>query len=400
MPRLKLFLPFCRLQPVSRLAAGLGLLTLVALVALLAACSRPAPAPEPVRAVRTLTVTADSTGMTREFAADVRARTESRLGFRVGGKMLSRNVEAGDRVKAGQVLARLDSTDLRLGQDAASAALRASEANHALAVAEVRRYSELKAQGFISGVELERREASLVAAKSQLDQARAQASVQANQAGYASLVASAAGVVTAVDAEPGAVLASGASVLRLAHDGPRDAVFNVPEGNVAAFRALQGLPGVLKVRLWGADALLPATVREVAAAADPSTRTFQVKADLGQAAVQLGQTLTVLVEGPRTEGVTKLPLSALFQEQGRSAVWLVDSASMTVRLQPVTVAGADANSAVIASGLAPGQTVVTAGVHVLSPGQKVKLYEAAPVLTPVQVLAPAPAPVPAPAASR
>jgi len=377
---------FDRLLAARRLAAALGL---VGLLALTAACSRPAPAPEPVRAVRTLMVAAESTGLTRQFAADVRARTESRLGFRVGGKMLSRSVEPGDRVKVGQVLAQLDPTDLRLGQVAARAALRAAEANHALATAELRRNSELKAQGFISGVELERRETSLAAAQSQLDQARAQASVQGNQAGYAALVATAAGVVTAVDAEPGAVLAAGAPVMRLAHDGPRDAVFNVPEDAVLAFRAMQGRAGMLAVRTWGSEALLPATVREVAAAADPSTRTFLVRAGLGTAAVQLGQTLTVLVDGPRTEGVAKLPLSALFQEQGRSAVWLVDRASMTVKLQPVAVAGADANSVVIASGLAPGQTVVTAGVHVLSPGQKVKLYEAAPAIE-----------APAPASSR
>jgi membrane fusion protein, multidrug efflux system len=357
----------------SRQRVGVGLL---AGVVLLAGCSRPAPAPEPVRAVRTLTVTAESAGTTREFAADVRARTESRLGFRIGGKMLSRSADTGDRVKAGQVLARLDPSDLRLGQDAARAALRAAEAGHALAAAELRRFSELKAQGFISGVELERRETSLAAAQSQLDQARAQASVQGNQAAYATLVAPAAGVVTAVEAEPGVVLATGTPVLRLAHDGPRDAVFSVPEDSATAFRALQGRVAALKVRTWGSTALLPATVREVAAAADPATRTFLVKADLGAADVQLGQTLTVLVEGARAEGVAKLPLSALFQEQGRSAVWLVDPGSMTVRLQPVAVAGADANSVVIASGLAPGQQVVTAGVHVLSPGQKVKLYVA------------------------
>ncbi len=352
------------------------LLVLLVIVAGLSACSRPAPPPEPVRAVRTLTVSAQSAGSTQEFAADVRARTESRLGFRVGGKMTSRSADLGDRVKAGQVLARLDPADLKLGQDAARAALRSAEASHALAAAELRRFKELKDQGFISGAELERRETSLLAAASQLDQARAQVGVQGNQAGYAVLLAPAAGIVTAVEAEPGAVLATGAPVLRLAHDGPRDAVFSVPEDAVAAFRALEGRAGTLQVRPWGSTALLPATVREVAAAADPTTRTFAVKADLGNTPVQLGQTLTVLVPGPRAEGVAKIPLSALFQSQGRSAVWLVDEASMTVRVQPVAVAGADANSVVIAGGLSPGQQVVTAGVHVLSPGQKVKLYAA------------------------
>lgn len=372
------------------------LVVLLTTAASLTACSRPAPAPEPVRAVRTLVVSTQSAGFTQEFAADVRARTESRLGFRVGGKMTSRNADLGDRVKVGQLLAQLDPADLKLGQDAARAVLSAAEANHALAAAELRRFKELKDQGFISGVELERRETNLLAARSQLDQARAQASAQSNQAGYAALVATVAGVVTAVEAEPGAVLAAGTPVLRLAQDGPRDAVFAVPEDAVGTFRSLQGRAGALQVRPWGTTTLLPATVREVAAAADPTTRTFVVKAALGDVAVQLGQTLTVLVPGPRTEGLARLPLSALFQEKGRSAVWLVDPATMTVRLQPVAVSGADGNSVVIAGGLSPGQTVVTAGVHVLKPGQKVKLF-AAPVPA---AAASTPAPASSPAASR
>lgn len=361
-----------RLVPPAWLAFSPALLSAVMLMS---ACSRPAPAPEPVRSVRTITVAAESAGITHEFAAEVRARTESRLGFRVGGKLASRSAELGDRVKAGQVLAQLDATDLKLGQDAARAALRAAESSHTLAAAELRRYTELQRQGFISGVELERRQTTLESAKSQLDQARAQASVQGNQATYAALVATAAGVITSVDAEPGTVLAAGTPVLRLAHDGARDAVFSVPEDKVAAYRALEGQKGAVQVRPWGAQGTLPATVREVAAAADPSTRTFLVKADLGNAAVQLGQTLTVLVPGPQAKGIAKLPLSALFQQQGNTSVWLVDTSSMTVQLQPVAVAGADGNSVVIAGGLSPGQTVVTAGVHVLSPGQKVKLMD-------------------------
>jgi multidrug efflux pump subunit AcrA (membrane-fusion protein) len=115
----------------------------------------------------------------------------------------------------------------------------------------------------------------------------------------------------------------------------------------------------------------------VAAAADPTTRTFQVKADLGPAPAQLGQTLTVELELPRQVGVSRLPLSAIHQQQGRTVVWIVDPASMTVRLQPVQVAGADGNDAIVTAGLSPGQRVVTAGVHALSPGQKVKWFEAA-----------------------
>ena len=365
------------------------LLSTLALAGLLVGCSPPPPAPEAIRAVRTMTLGADSAGGTIEYAAEVRARSEVRLGFRVPGKMIVRSAEVGQRVQAGQALAQLDATDLRLGQDTAAAATRAAQANFDVVAAEFKRYRELRDQGFISALELERRSSALQAAQSQLDQARAQGAVQRNQAGYAVLTAPDAGVVVGVDAEPGAVLAVGSSVVRLALDGPRDAVFTVPEDSLAAMRSLQGRAGALQVRPWGTQTLLPATVREVGAAADPVTRTFLVKADLGGTPLQLGQTLTVVIDLPRQPGVIRLPLAAVMQQQGQSAVWLLDRASMTVKAQRIQVAGAEGNSLVVSSGLNAGQTVVTAGVHVLTQGQKVKLYE------PVASAAPA-----APAASR
>jgi RND family efflux transporter MFP subunit len=317
-------------------------------------------------------------GGAHEYAAEVRARTETRLGFRVAGKLTSRPAEVGQRVKAGQVLAQLDPVDLKLQQDAAQAALRAAQSAYDLSAAEFKRYKELREQGFISALELERRDTALQAQKAQLDQAKAQSAVQGNLAAYAALTATAAGVVTGVDAEVGAVLAAGTPVVRLAHDGARDVVFAVPEDTVASARALLGKAGAVRVRPWGGAAAVPATVREVAAAADPATRTFQVKADVGAAQVQLGQTMTVVVDLPRRDGVIKLPLTAVMRQQGQTAVWLLDRAAMTVKVQPVVVAGADGNDVLVASGLAAGATVVTAGVHTLTPGQKVKLYDDAP----------------------
>lgn len=352
------------------------------LLGALAACSKPEPPPEPVRAVRTQVVDLTGAGGTLEFAAEVRARVESRLGFRVPAKLTSRPAEIGQRVRPGQVLAQADPSDLRLGEEAAAAALRAAGTQYDQAASDLRRFQELRAQGFISAAELERRDSAAKAAAAQLEQAQAQSGLQRNQAGYASLQAPAAGIVTAIEAEVGAVLAAGATVLRLAHDGPRDAVFSVPEDQVGAARALVGRSGVLKVRPWGSSQSVPATVREVAAAADPVTRTFLVKADLGAAPVQLGQTVTALIELPRREGLVRLPLSAVMQQKGAPAVWTVDPASMTVRVQPVAVAGTDANAVLLSSGLAQGQTVVVAGVHLLTPGQKVRLYGAGAATAP------------------
>ena len=359
--------------PTAGTVAGLATLLTLAL----GGCSRPAPAPEPMRSVRTVTIAAGQVGGSVDYAAEVRARVESRLGFRVGGKMVSRAANLGDEVRAGQVLASLDAQDLRLGQDAARAAVQAAQSAHQQAEAEFKRFKDLREQGFISAAELDRRESTMKSARSQLEQAQALAGVQTNQARYGTLVADANGVVTAVEAEPGAVLSAGAAVLRVAQDGPRDVVFSVPEDQAGALRALQGRAGALSVTTWGADAAtLPASVREVAAAADPVTRTFLVKADIGKTAVRLGRTATVSVALPPGSGAVKLPLSAVFEQQGRSTVWLLDKASMTVRAQPIQVVAAEGNQLVVGAGLTPGQQVVSAGVHVLTQGQKVALYGA------------------------
>ena len=355
------------------------------MVPALIACSPPAAQVEPIRAVRTLVLQSGVTALQTEYAAEIRARSESRLAFRVGGKLVRRPVNVGDVVKAGQVLAQIDASDLKLGQDAARAAVSAADIQLALNEAEYKRYKELRDQGFISGVELERREASLKASRAQAEQARAQASVQGNQASYAVLVADVSGVVTAVDAEPGAVLAAGAPVLRLAQEGPRDAVFSVSEDRLPALWALLGKPGAVQMRPWGSDAALPATVREVAAAADPTTRTFLVKADIGRTDLRLGQTATVLIDAPAVAGLFKLPLPAVFEQGGQSHVWVVDPAKSTVRAQPVAVVGAEGNLVLVGAGLANGLRVVTAGVHTLTTGQAVRLYaEPGPAMAPAQ----------------
>ena len=364
-------------ERLSRLShpAWAGCVGALALTLMLTACSRPEAAPEPVRAARTTVVAAQPSTSRLQFAAEVRPRVETRLGFRVGGKLTERRVNLGDRVRAGVVLARLDPTDLRLGQDATRAVVASAEVNLRQAEQDFERYRDLRAQGFISNAELERRETTLKVAQTQLAQARAQSGLQGNQAAYASLVADRAGVVTAVEAETGMVVAAGQTVVRIAEDGPRDAVFSVPEDRVSLLQGLQSAQGRVEVRLWGDDRTsLPATLREIAAAADPQTRTFLVKADLGQAAVRIGQTADVWVETPSRGPALRVPLAALREDRGATAVWVVEPQSLTVASRAIQVAGADGAEAIVATGLAPGERVVTAGVHVLTPGQKVRLY--------------------------
>ncbi len=351
-------------------------------VLLLTACSKPAPPEEPVRAVKLMTVGVGNIQSSLEFSADVRARVESRLGFRVGGKVVRRAVELGQTVKAGQVIAQLDPQDYKLAAEAARAQVAAAQTNRDLAAADYKRYKELRDQNFISGAELERRDTALKAAQAQLEQAQAQLNSQGNQAGYTTLVADVSGVVTAVSAEVGQVVAAGTPVVQIAQDGPRDVVFSVPEDKVALIK--QG--SKVDVRVWASKTQVEGTVREVAASADPVTRTFTVKVALeAKDALPLGSTVSVAPKALDRNAVQviKLPTSALLKSGDGSSVWVLDSATMTVKPQSVVVATADGNDAVITQGLMPGMQVVVAGVHVLSPGQKVSIYKEKGTVAPV-----------------
>ncbi|NML45167.1 efflux RND transporter periplasmic adaptor subunit [Ramlibacter sp. G-1-2-2] len=375
----------------SRLLTGSAV---AAAALLLGACSRTEAPADPVRAVKVVTVGASSLQAVHEFSGEVKPRVESRIGFRVAGKVLRRQAEVGQRVQAGQLLAQLDPQDYRLAADAARAQVAAATTNRDLAAADYKRYVKLKEENFIAGAEVERRETALKAAQAQLEQAQAQLASQGNQARYTDLLADAAGVVTAVEAEPGQVVAAGTPIVRIAQDGLRDVVFSVPEDKVGAVQT----GGPVTVKSWSTGATLPGRIREVAASADPVTRTYPVKVSLDSPTPPpLGATVSVMPQALSHVGaqVIKLPTSALRQEGQGTAVWVLERKTMTVRSQPVTVATADGNDAVIASGLTPGMLVVSAGVHVLSPGQKVTIWQDKTAAAPALASQPQPVSVPA-----
>ncbi len=381
------------IRPIETQGPRLDLLLVLSLAALLAACSKPPAAEDPVRSVRVMTVGINKMESSTEFAGEVRPRIESRLGFRVAGKIIQRSVEVGQRVRAGQLLAQLDPQDYRLAAEAAKAQVAAAATNRNQADADFKRYKELKDQNFISGADLERRDYGLKAAEAQLEQAQAQLSSQRNQAAYTNLLADVSGIVTAVEAERGQVVGAGTPVVRIAPDGPRDVVFSVPEDRIGMIR-----PGsAVAVRSWNAGNKLPGVVREVAALADPATRTYQVKVALNvkdaKDALPLGATVYVVPEVFSRAGVEviKLPTSALKRDGAKASVWLLDVPSMTVKSQTVEIATADGNDVVIASGLTPGMQVVSAGVHVLQPGQKVTVFKdpALPAAAPKSAATPA-----------
>lgn len=341
--------------------------------AALLACSKPAPPPEDVRPVRVTTLSLDAAGERLEFSGDVRPRYESQLGFRVGGKIVERKVDVGATVKRGDVLMRLDPQDLRLAESQARATLRAAETERDLARADYKRHVDLRAQNFVSQAVLDTKQSALKAAQANVDAARAGLRGQANQANYASLAADADGVVTAIEAEVGQVVQPGSPVVRVARTVEKEVVIGIPEDKVGQLRAASDVT----VRLWANEAVaIPGKIREVSPVADPATRTYTVKVAIpDNAEVRLGMTATVeLATGGNGAAGLRLPLTALVQQKGASAVWIVENGA--VKLVPVQVIGQVRNDVLVTGQVAAGQKVVTAGVNLLKNGQKVRILTA------------------------
>lgn len=339
--------------------------TLILLLPLIAACSVPEPPAAPLKLVRTLKVGADgaaNSALDRAYSGEVRARIETTLGFRIGGKIVERLVDAGQAVKAGQLLARLDPADAALQATQA-------EAQRALAAADLARYRDLKAKNFISASALDARETTFKAAE-------AQAALAKNQSTYTALAADRTGVIGQVLAEPGQVVAAGQAVFRLAPDGEREIAIAIPESEVGRFKL--GQPA--EVKLWsGTDKALQGRLREVSPAADPVTRTFAARVTLKDAdpRLPLGMTATVRFPTADAGGATHqlVPLTAIFQQGNQAAVWKV-GADGTVSLQKITVTAYTDAGAVVSEGLAGGETIVAAGVNLLTTGEKVRIAQA------------------------
>lgn len=377
-----------------------AVLTIAVVAALLAACSKTAPAGEDIRPVRAQVIAPAQASVVAELAGDVRPRIESRVGFQVGGRIVTRVVDVGQSVQAGQVLATIDPADFKLAAAAARAQLAAAQVDRDQQRIDYKRFEELQYKGFISSADLERRKAALDAAEARHAQAAAQATVSGNQAAYATLRAPSAGVVAGLDAEVGQVVAAGQSVVRIARTGQggeKEVAVAIPESRLEQLRAL---PDV-RVTLWANGAQVRGRVREISPVADAATRTYPARVTLldPPPTTALGMTATVVFETPIGMPVITLPLQALLREGDATFVWKLDRAASTVRKVKVEIASITGNELIIAGGVAPGDTVVTAGVHLLKEGQKVRLLDAPASSPPVPAAAssnPAPsAPKPA-----
>jgi RND family efflux transporter MFP subunit len=344
--------------------------TLLAVVPFLAACDDRSPvvtaASRPVQVER---VAYAPEIATREFAGVVRARHETDLGFRVAGKIVTRIVNVGDRVKVGDVVARLDPQDLKLQLQSADAEVSAATSNLAQAAADALRYENLKSRGYASIADFERKTAAKDEAEGRMQRAQRALDLARNQLAYAELKADAEGVITATLAEPGQVVAVGQAVARLAHRGEMEAVVALPETWLDAARQADAV-----VRLWaGPGRHYAAHLRELSPQADPATRTYAARftIDDPDAAVALGMTANVHLTQPADAMVAKVPLAAILNRGAGPSVFLVDAAGVLER-RPVTVASFTDVTALVTSGLTDGDEIVTLGVHMLEAGQKVR----------------------------
>ena len=351
-------------------------LPLAAVAALfLAACGNGHQAQDPVRPVLTVTVTPGAVPTRDVYSGELRARVETDLAFRVGGKVAARLVDAGTRVRRGQALARLDPEDAKLGASAARAFLASAESEHALARAELERATDLLARKFISQSAHDARKAAYAAAAARVDQARSQAAISTNQEAYTLLAADADGVVVSVSAEPGQVVAAGQPVLRLARDGEMEVVLNVPEGQVARLRPGQDVVAFL----WADPAnRFPGRVREIAGGADAVTRTFTARVSTPRVppGARVGMSATVALKAAADAQLVVLPLTALVREAQAASVWVVDPRTSRVQRRAVQVGQYREDGATIVSGLAAGEVVVSAGVHKLRADQTVRVVGA------------------------
>ncbi len=340
---------------------------LVAALAI-AGCQKPADDPRTLPPLVSVIAVQGDAGAGATFTGVVRARIESALGFRVGGKIAERLVDPGQTVRRGQALMRLDPSDLALDAAAQIANVAAARTKASQADADLRRLQGLVEQGAIAAQTYDQAKADADTAKAQLATAEAQARVAGNARTYAVLTADVDGVVEDVLAEPGQVVAAGQSVVKLAHAGPREAAVDLPE------TVRPALGSSAQASIYGREGPpLSARLRQLSESADAATRTYEARyvLDGAGAGAPLGATVSVTLSqtaGGENHDVS-VPLGALYDPGPGPGVWLVRNDR--VAFQPVEVKGLTAESATVA-GVAPGARIVALGADRLRQGQRVR----------------------------
>jgi len=357
--------------------AALSLLFLPAVTLMLASCERKTE--EKVvqaRPVRTITAEKGGVGETVVLTGQINAENEAALAFRIGGRIIERLANVGDRVEPDQVLARLDPQNELNALRSAQAALTAAEGQLVEASNTFDRQRTLLPQGFTTQVLFDQAQQALRTTQSRVDNAQAQLQIAKDRVSYTELKANVAGSITARSAESGEVVQAGQPVFQVARQDGRDAVFDVP---AQVIRSAPANPKIVVSLTDDPSVTAVGRVRQVDPQADPITRTFRVRVSLinPPPAMFLGATVKGRMELETMPSIV-VPASALTRINGQPAVWLVDPKTLTVSLHNVGVERFDPASVVIAHGLGGGEIVVTAGVQALHPGQKVRLLGASP----------------------
>ncbi|OYQ35568.1 hypothetical protein CHU95_07545 [Niveispirillum lacus] len=353
--------------------AGTALAVLFPFV--LAGCGVKEEEPVPARPVRVAAVSFTDAHAERSFTGIVVPRTEVQAGFRVGGRIATRLVEVGDRVKPGQVLARLDSTDLELALKGAEARLAQAEAQATQTAANLKRYTPLLASGTVSQAQFDQVKAASDAAAAQKREAESSLAIARNQRSYSALTLEQGGVITAVLADAGQTVSEGQTVLRIATDQGREVAIDVAEGDVARLT----VGGAATIALWAdGDIALTGTLREITPVADPASRTFRLRVTLPADApdtVRLGLTARVSFPDANSPALALLPSAALFQQGDKPAVWVLAPSKDRVQLRPVEVAAYRPDGVAVKAGLKEGELVVTAGAHRLDANLRVRVWD-------------------------
>ncbi|WP_156414759.1 efflux RND transporter periplasmic adaptor subunit [Ensifer sp. Root278] len=342
------------------------------LSAALAGCSEEkSETAEVVRPVKVVEIAQADNVRQLSYSGAVRARTEMNLGFRVSGKIVERVVNVGDRVKVGDLLARIDPTDYELAVRSASANLDAAERQVETVELVRDRAKQLLARKFASQAQFDQAVLSYNQAVATRDAAKSALSQAKNQVVYTSLVADRPGIVTSINADVGQVVGSGTPVATVAVEGEKEVQVAVPETEISNFKA--GLP--VKVGIWSDAGLsLDGTVREVAGSADQQSRTFSVRVSLpNDQRVLLGMTATIEASAGNGVSFVSVPLSALAEKDGYPIVWVVDRGTETVRSRPVTLADFTTNGVRVTEGLKVGDLVVAAGTQFMTDDLKVTI---------------------------
>jgi len=346
-----------------------GALLLVALT--LSGCGGKAEPEAPVRPVRSVLVAGGSTGESASYTAEIRSRYETDLSFQVGGKLIRRDVDVGATVKRNQVLAQLDQTDQQLGVDAARGAVPAAQSDLDRARSEEARFRDLLERGLTTRAQYQAQQTAVRSAEAKLSQTTAELRLAQQRLTYTTLRADQDGVVTRMEMEAGNVVAAGQRVMSIARPSELEAVFDVPDARIGAIRTASAVV----INPLNADGTAWAgRVREISPSADPVTRTYQVRTSIVNppSSLRLGMTVSVTLPGVGGPPNVALPLTSIFQKDGKPAVWIVKPDN-TVELRAVTVERYDSERVYITGGIRTGERVVTAGVHRLAPGDKVKV---------------------------